>query len=44
MINDLRGTFFLFVAFICFLFIIGVLVLGSLMRPRRWSERQRVAA
>jgi hypothetical protein len=44
MINELRGTFFLFAAFIFFLLIIGMLVLGSVMRPRRWSERTRIAA
>ena len=44
MINELRGTFLLSVAFVFFLLIIGMLVLGSVMRPSRWSERPRVAA
>jgi len=34
----------LFVAFVFFLIIIGMLVLGSVMRPGGWSERPRVAA
>jgi hypothetical protein len=44
MINELRGTLSLFVAFVFFLLIIGMLVLGSVMRPSQWSERPRVAA
>ena len=42
--GELRGAVLLFVAFVFFLMIIGVLVLGSVMRPGRWSERSRVAA
>ena len=42
--GELRGAFLLFVAFVLFLIIIGMLVLGSVMRPGRWSERPRVAA
>jgi hypothetical protein len=42
--GELRGAVLLFVAFIFFLIIIGMLVLGSVMRPGRWSERPRVAA
>ena len=42
--GELRGAVLLFVAFVCFLIIIGMLVLGSVMRPGRWSERPRVAA
>jgi hypothetical protein len=44
MVSELRGAALLFVAFVFFLIIIGVLVLGSVMRPGRWSERPRVAA
>lgn len=44
MVSELRGGALLFGAFVFFLIIIGVLVLGSVMRPGRWSERPRVAA
>jgi hypothetical protein len=44
MVSELRGAALLFVAFVFFLIIIGVLLLGSVMRPGRWSERPRVAA
>jgi hypothetical protein len=44
MVSELRGAALLFVAFVFFLLIICVLVLGSVMRPGRWSERPRVAA
>jgi hypothetical protein len=43
MITELRGLFFLLVAFTFFLIIIGVLALGTIMIPRRWSERPRPA-
>ncbi|HEY7533431.1 MAG TPA: hypothetical protein VH681_11725 [Nitrospiraceae bacterium] len=39
MISELRGGLILFLAFIFFLIIIGVLVLGTVMKPGRWSER-----
>ena len=42
--GELRGAVLLFAAFVFFLIIIGMLVLGSVMRPGRWSERPRVAA
>ena len=42
--GELRGAVLLFVAFVFFLIIISMLVLGSVMRPGRWSERPRVAA
>jgi len=42
--GELRGAVLLFVAFVLFLIIIGMLVLGSVMRPGRWSERPRIAA
>ena len=44
MVSELRGAALLFVAFVFFLIIIGVLLLGSVMKPGRWSERPRVAA
>lgn len=44
MVSELRGALVLLVSFVFFLMIIGVLVLGSVMRPGRWSERPRVAA
>jgi len=44
MVSELRGAVVLFVAFVFFLMVIGALVLGSVMRPGRWSERPRVAA
>ena len=44
MVSELRGAVLLFVAFALFLIITGMLVLGSVMRPGRWSERPRVAA
>ena len=44
MVSELRGAVVLFVAFVFFLMIIGLLVLGSVMRPGRWSERPQVAA
>jgi len=44
MVSELRGAALLFVAFVFFVIIIGVLLLGSVMRPGRWSERPRVAA
>ena len=44
MVSELRGAVLLFVAFVFFLIIIGVLVLASVMRPGPWSERPRLAA
>jgi hypothetical protein len=44
MVSELRGAVLLFVAFVFFLLIIGMLVLGSVMRPGRWSERPRLVA
>ena len=41
MISDIRGIIFLMGALIFFLFIIGALALGTVMRPYRWSERIR---
>jgi hypothetical protein len=44
MVSELRGALLLLVAFVFFILIIAVLVMGSVMRPGRWSERPRVAA
>lgn len=41
MIGELRGAFLLLLALIFFLIIIGVLALGTVMKPGRWSERPR---
>ena len=40
MISELRGAIVLLVTFIVFLIIIGVLALGTVMKPGRWSERR----
>jgi hypothetical protein len=39
MITELRATFFLAVAFVFFLIIIGMLGLSTIMSSGRWSER-----
>jgi len=44
MINELRGAIMLLVTFIVFLIIIGVLALGTVMKPSRWSERPRLVS
>lgn len=44
MLTGMRGAFFLFVSLVFFMVIIGVLVLGIVMRPGRWSERLRQAS
>jgi hypothetical protein len=44
MIAELRGAFFLLVTFLLFLIIIGVLALGTVMKPSRWSERPKPAS
>ena len=44
MIIEARGLLLLLVVFIFFLVILCVLALGTIMRPRRWNERPRVAA
>jgi len=41
MLSEVRGAFFLFVSLVFFLIIIGLLTLGTAMRPIRWSERPR---
>jgi hypothetical protein len=43
MIDGLRAAFLLVVSFFFFLMIIGLLALGTVMRPGRWSERLRPA-
>jgi hypothetical protein len=44
MISELRGAILLLVALLLFLIILGMLAVGTTMRPSRWSERPRVAA
>jgi hypothetical protein len=44
MLAEMRGAFFLFVSLVFFLIIIGLLALGTVMRPSRWSERTRPAS
>ena len=44
MTGQLRAALFLLVAFIFFLIIIGVLTLGTLMKPGRWSDRPRLVS
>jgi hypothetical protein len=44
MLAEMRGAFFLFVSLIFFLIIIGLLALGTVMSPVRWSERSRPAS
>lgn len=39
MLTEMRGAFFLFVSVVFFMAIIGVVILGIVMRPRRWIER-----
>jgi len=39
MLREIRGGFFLFVSAVFFLIFAGVLALGMVMRPGRWSER-----
>ena len=41
MMNELRGAVVLLVTLTVFVIIIGVLALGTVMRPGRWSERPR---
>lgn len=42
MIGEVRGAFVLLAAFLFFLIIIGMLALGMVLRPDRWSERPRL--
>ena len=43
MFSELRGAILLLAALLFFLIIIGMLAVGTIMRPSRWSERPRVA-
>jgi hypothetical protein len=42
-VESMRVAFFLFVSFVFFLIIIGLLALGSVMSPVRWNERSKPA-
>lgn len=42
MISELRGAILLLVALLFFLIILGMLALGTVMKPGRWSERPRL--
>ena len=44
MLTEMRGAFFLFLSLAFFMLIIGMLALGMIMRPGRWSERLRQAS
>jgi hypothetical protein len=39
MTGEVRAVFFLVLSLVFFLIIVGVLALGTVMKPRRWSER-----
>ena len=43
MLAEMRGAFFLFLSLVFFLIIIGLLTVGTVLRPVRWSERPRPA-
>ncbi len=43
MISEVRGAFVLAAALVCFLIFVGLMALGSVMRPGRWIERARHA-
>jgi hypothetical protein len=43
MIAELRGIFFLLLSLVCFMAIVGLLALSTVMKPDRWSERPRPA-
>ena len=43
MFAELRGSFVLMLSLAFFMVILGVLALGMVMRPGRWSERSRHA-
>jgi len=44
MIAEMRAAFFLFLSLLFFVIIIGLLTVGTVMRPARWSERSRHAS
>ena len=39
--EKMRGVFFLFASLVFFMVIIGMVALGMVLRPGRWSERPR---
>jgi hypothetical protein len=41
MLSEMRGAILLFVTLLVFVIIIGMLALGTIMQPGRWSERPR---
>jgi hypothetical protein len=41
MLSEMRGAILLVVTLMVFLIIIGILALGTVMKPGRWSERPR---
>ena len=41
MLSEMRGAILLVVTLTVFVIIIGVLALGTVMKPNRWSERPR---
>jgi hypothetical protein len=44
MLTEIRGMIFLFLSLAFFLTIVGLLTVGAVMRPVRWSERPRHAS
>jgi hypothetical protein len=44
MTDEVRAVFFLVASLVFFLFIVGILALGAVLKPGRWSERPRVAS
>ena len=41
--GEVHAIFFLVVSFVFFLIIVGVLAVGAVMNPGRWSERPHPA-
>ena len=41
--GEVRAAFFLVLSLVFFLVIVGVLAVGAVMKPGRWSERPRPA-
>jgi hypothetical protein len=41
MITEARGACFLVASLVLFLLILGMMALGTVMRPSRWSERPK---
>jgi hypothetical protein len=44
MLSEFKAACVLLTSFLFFLLILGLLALGSVMRPNRWSERTRPAS